>query len=85
MAQTPRVCWLNPMVQKEVTLIFGSAYNSANASNLCSGTPDSLETYSTVYVLTNFAYSSKSIGVELPAVLPLFLAACSNGCSGRKP
>ena len=28
-AHTPRVCWLNPIVQNDITLIFGSAYRRA--------------------------------------------------------
>ena len=40
--QTPRVCWLKPMVQNDITLTFGSAYSSASASRRFFGTPLSL-------------------------------------------
>ncbi|MNT52207.1 hypothetical protein D3C72_1892190 [compost metagenome] len=58
LAHTPRVCWLNPMVQNDMTRIFGSAYISASASRFLAGTPVSLAVYSRSYLETNFAKSS---------------------------
>ena len=70
--QVPRVCWLKPMVQKDVTLRLGSAYCSASLSRRSCGTPESLETFSRVYSETNLAKSSKLQSFAAP-VSPLGL------------
>ena len=39
LAHTPRVCWLKPMVQNEVTFTSGSAYSSASCCSQPRSTP----------------------------------------------
>ena len=70
--QVPRVCWLKPMVQNEITLRFGSAYCSAILTRRSSGTPESLDTFSRVYSETKAAKSSKLQSFAAP-VSPLGL------------
>ncbi|MOA40830.1 hypothetical protein D3C78_1627380 [compost metagenome] len=84
LAHTPRVCWLKPIVQKDVTRIFGSAYSSARSRSCFCGTPVSLDVYSRSYFDTNLAKSSKVMGLDPPA-LSAFLAAFCKGWSGRRP
>ncbi|MNL84202.1 hypothetical protein D3C87_2121000 [compost metagenome] len=71
------------MVQYDTTLMFGSAYSFASASNWSSGTPLIWAVFSSVYSATKALYSSKLIGSE--ASEPGFFAFFSSGCVGRKP
>ncbi|CSC87219.1 Uncharacterised protein [Vibrio cholerae] len=46
--QTPRVCWFIPMVQSDITLVFGSAYCFASVISLSGDTPEISDAFSTV-------------------------------------
>ena len=58
LAHTPRVCWLKPMVQNDITFVFGSAYSSASCSSHPRSAPVISTAFSSVYGATKAANSS---------------------------